>query len=1011
MATSTEEKKVKIIADGRQAEASINQITKATRLLNAERNKEKVGSDRYKQLTKDLDSMNARLKTARNEVAGLDKGAKLFGSNFKSTLTAIVGANLLGNLTNGVKNLAQATFGYAIELSDAYANIKRVTGLTDQQVKQLDETLLNLNTRTSANDLRQLAIEAGKLGIEGVDNIAKFVKEADQIKVALGEDLGEEAITQIGRLSKMFNVSMLEIGSAINEIGAQSAATEAFQVDFLNRMAGTGPTAKIAADELLGYSATLENLGQSAEVSGTALSKFFIDFIKDVEKFGQIAGMQKGQITEIFNSKGTNAAFMAFLENLNKSKNGSVELARALDEMGIDGARSTGVFLALANNTAEVAKQQGVANKAIKEGTSLTNEFNTKNTNLAATWEKFKKSLKEFALNNEFSRALAGFAGRIFDLFTTTKTANEEFAEMIYNEKQMQIAMNASIDTLKNSNLSQDARKMLIDDINKQYGEYLPYLLTEKSTIEEITKAQNEANKAFQKKILLQTYEKELADATKKLIDANKALALSEIEKGKAAQDGFDNMRKQAGFTKNLKNEVTALDAINLKAQKDAQNTIAAIQETYQKLSKDMFGEDITSSGSKSSSNTGQNSTPVPGAPSKSSLNKMNTDLNAAEQMLKEYERNITLLKIDSEYERQKKAVELEYQSELDRIGNLQISEEKKNELRVLAKQNLDETLLDMEQQRIAREDALREKQDNKEIAAAEKKAEKEEDIEKEKQERLKELRKDSLKSTSNELRQMAFTFLEQEQDEKYNRLLTELENQKQLELSNSALTQEQKEQINRTYDEKRRALLNEQAKKEKELAIFRIAVETAVAAVSALKTDPTGVLSALIIAQGLAQTALVAAKEVPQFAYGGNTMVKGSTDGKLYNAENIGSFSSGGAVNNASVGLIGEKGAELVIPNWLYTMPSMVDTMSALEGMIYARNFAGGGNTVNNSVNSTIPSEVSALIAANTKTMALLNKQLQSGIHAKMYWGQQTQTDYEKFVGRRERVKQISEL
>lgn len=1011
MATSTEEKKVKIIADGRQAEASINQITKATRLLNAERNKEKVGSDRYKQLTKDLDSMNARLKTARNEVAGLDKGAKLFGSNFKSTLTAIVGANLLGSLTNGVKNLAQATFGYAIELSDAYANIKRVTGLTDQQVKQLDETLLNLNTRTSANDLRQLAIEAGKLGIEGVDNIAKFVKEADQIKVALGEDLGEEAIAQIGRLSKMFNVSMLEIGSAINEIGAQSAATEAFQVDFLNRMAGTGPTAKIAADELLGYSATLENLGQSAEVSGTALSKFFIDFIKDVEKFGQIAGMQKGQITEIFNSKGTNAAFMAFLENLNKSKNGSVELARALDEMGIDGARSTGVFLALANNTAEVAKQQGVANKAIKEGTSLTNEFNTKNTNLAATWDKFKKSLKEFALNNEFSRALAGFAGRMMDLFTTTKTANQEFEEMIYNERQMQASMNASIDTLKNSNLSQDARKMLIDEINKQYGEYLPYLLTEKSTIEDITKAQNEANKAFQKKILLQTYEKELKEATEKLTEANVALTRSELEKGKAAQDSYGNLRKQAGFTKIVKNEVTALDAINLKAQKDAQNTIAAIQETYQKLSKDMFGEDITSSGGKSSTNTGKTSSPIPGAPDKSSLSKMKTDLDAAEQMLKEYERNITLLKIDNEFERQKKSVELDYLAELDRIANLQVGEDKKNELRVLAKQNLDETLLDMEQQRIAREDALREKQNDKEIADTKTKAEEEKEIEKDKEEDLKKLRKSSLESTSRELRQMAFSLLEQEQDEKYNRLLTELENQKQLELSNSALTQEQKEQINKTYDDKRRVLLNEQAKKEKELAIFRIAVETAVAAVSALKEDPTGILSALVIAQGLAQTAVVAAKEVPQFAYGGNTMVKGSSDGKVYSAENIGSFSSGGAVNNSSVGLIGEKGAELVIPNWLYTMPSMVDTMSALEGMIYARNFAGGGNTVNNSVNTTLPSEVTALIAASTKTMAMLNKQLQSGIQAKMYWGQQTQTDYEKFVGRRERVKQISEL
>jgi len=60
------------------------------------------------------------------------------------------------------------------------------------------------------------------------------------------------------------------------------------------------------------------------------------------------------------------------------------------------------------------------------------------------------------------------------------------------------------------------------------------------------------------------------------------------------------------------------------------------------------------------------------------------------------------------------------------------------------------------------------------------------------------------------------------------------------------------------------------------------------------------------------------------------------------------GSFATGGPVNQATLGLIGEAGAELVIPNWLYSDPKQANLMGFLEAQIASRGnaFADGGST-----------------------------------------------------------------
>ncbi len=82
-----------------------------------------------------------------------------------------------------------------------------------------------MDTRTARAQLNDLAGDAGRLGITSKQQILDFVEAADQINVALGEDLGEDAVKNIGKLAQLFGdadamglkQAMLATGSVINE--------------------------------------------------------------------------------------------------------------------------------------------------------------------------------------------------------------------------------------------------------------------------------------------------------------------------------------------------------------------------------------------------------------------------------------------------------------------------------------------------------------------------------------------------------------------------------------------------------------------------------------------------------------------------------------------------------------------------------------------------------------------------------------------------------------------------
>lgn len=513
-----------IYINGVEVNNTLSSITNHAKKLRGEIQHLTVDTEAYNSKVKELQATNKIIATHKDNIAGVSK----VWANIKSQITgagAVLLAFLGGQaLINGFNNMIQRLGA----LDDQLADIAKTTGLGNRELQQLDKELRTISTRTSRTELLDLAKEAGKLGYNSVADIKRFVEQADQINVALGEDLGDGAITEIGKLANIFKTEMKNIGSTLNEVAAEGIASEGWQVDYLSRLAGIAETARLSLPDLEGYGAALESMGQTSEVSGTALSQFFIQFISNTEEFGKTVGFAKGELTSLLNSEGTNAAFLAFLDKLKSGSTSTADLIHKLEDMGIDGARASNVLLTLANNTGEVSRQQGIANKAFQEGTSITEEFNRKQESFGATISRLQKWLAGVFLNNALANGVRNMVTWMTNLVSPVKTVNQQ----LENER---LRLNELVLSLANHNTSQEMRKVVIEELKNSYPEFIKLVDIEKASTDELYVALNKLNAEYAKKIVIQRKGEEAANQAQKQADAIQRMLDAESKYAAAA--------------------------------------------------------------------------------------------------------------------------------------------------------------------------------------------------------------------------------------------------------------------------------------------------------------------------------------------------------------------------------------------------------------------------------------------------------------------------------------------
>lgn len=383
-------------------EAGLNAMTydelrKSAKTLKRQLNKTVPDTAEWKQLQADLQITKARMKElsgqaneTRFSIAKLADGFNRYGTMAATAVASLTGLTL---------TMRKCVDDYA-EMEEAQSQVVKYTGLSKEAVDELNEEFKNMDTRTPRTRLNELAGDAGKLGISTKEGVLEFVEAANMINVALGEDLGKDAITQIGKLADMFGEgdrslkeNMLAVGSAVNSVAQNSAASEPYLVEFTARMGGVGKQAKLAVTDIMGYASALDQNMLRSEMASTALQGLILKLYQEPAQYAKLAGIEVEAFTKMMETD-ANEAVLTFLEALGRL-GGMDQMAPVLKEMKLSGAEAAGVIAALAGNVEKVRKEQEGANKAYMEATSVGNEYFVQNNTVQAELEKMREKFAQ----------------------------------------------------------------------------------------------------------------------------------------------------------------------------------------------------------------------------------------------------------------------------------------------------------------------------------------------------------------------------------------------------------------------------------------------------------------------------------------------------------------------------------------------------------------------------------------------------------------------------------------
>lgn len=357
------------------------------------------GTENWKMLNQRLQEARTRMAQLQTQSRATDKTMCGMVKTVRDYSLALQGT--IAVLSKGYQYVEQASDAYE-DYDEAVSDAMKTTNLAKEEVISISDELAKMDTRTAQNDLLGLVRVGGKLGISGREDLIGFARAADQINVALGEDLGdnvEEVLGSVGKLVDIFQLkeefgmeqAMLKIGSAINSLGMASTANEGYIVNFSSQLAGIAPNVNIATSDILGMAAVMDKYNQRAETASTVIQQVIQKMYSDTETFARIAGKSLGEFNDML-AVDTNAAFLSVLEGMNRYQGGLAEIANNLDDMNLRGSRASGILGTLVANLDEVKRQQEIAAQSFEDGSSVTVEALTKNTTAAALEEKALKA-------------------------------------------------------------------------------------------------------------------------------------------------------------------------------------------------------------------------------------------------------------------------------------------------------------------------------------------------------------------------------------------------------------------------------------------------------------------------------------------------------------------------------------------------------------------------------------------------------------------------------------------
>ena len=393
----------RVMANPRKA--SVEDLKKAYAMLQQQMQRTaRDGSGAYQRMEADARRLRAEIDSTTISVQKQDSWFRNAIRNIGAYMGVFAAFNLIKQKITDVITLN-------MKFSDQLVDIRKVSNMAIQDVNTLARQLAKIDTRSSVQELNKLAYAGAKLGMGkyGVAGLEGFVNAANQVNVALKEDLGDDALVSLSKMTEVMGLipkygvekSMLATGSAMFKLSSTSTSTAADIVEFSKRLTGLARTAGITTDQLLALGSASSSMMLMPEVSSTAFNKVFTAIQRNPGAIEKSLGIEKGTIATMLEAGDAMKAIVLILEKMKERGNMSA-LSGVFKDLGSDsGARLTNVMVTMAKNVDMLKEHLKTSKTAFEEASAVTKEYNMQQETAAGIMERANNMWMKAFINPE----------------------------------------------------------------------------------------------------------------------------------------------------------------------------------------------------------------------------------------------------------------------------------------------------------------------------------------------------------------------------------------------------------------------------------------------------------------------------------------------------------------------------------------------------------------------------------------------------------------------------------
>ena len=411
---------------------SLKELKRALSAAKSELGKMSSNSKGLKDMQHNIQTLQAQIDKVTGSV---HKQGNAWSTALRN-LTAYVG---LFAVFNQLKSMLTGIIQKNFEMSDSLADIRKVSGLLSKEIETMTSNLAKIDTRTSLQELNRIAYAGAKLGIGeyGAAGLESFVRASNQVNVALKEDLGDEALTALAKITEVMGLipkmgveqSMLKTGSAIFKLASTTTATSGKIIDFSNRLLAMGKVGALSTSDILALGAAVDAMAMEPEVASTAFSKMITEMRKGTASMEHDLGLAKDSLKNLLESgKGIEALQMVFHK---MHDTGNVfALDSLFKDLGSDGARLIKVMVTMADKVDMLDKMVRTSNDAFVEGMAVTQEYNIQQETAQGILERANSMFSKAFVNPDGVNAVKSLAVAWYDFsraMTTSASAQASF--------------------------------------------------------------------------------------------------------------------------------------------------------------------------------------------------------------------------------------------------------------------------------------------------------------------------------------------------------------------------------------------------------------------------------------------------------------------------------------------------------------------------------------------------------------------------------------------------------